>query len=193
MILHVRVLPVAKPKSCRATAPRPKRRKNCKKAKETRDTANSASSGTLQSWQRASSFEYKSEKSSFLQKNAFCSKCKDRIGHVGAGLARSLSCCHFLCVLGTATSFFTILSDPLLYSYGMGSRSGGAPERVFLHFFRKGFRTRVCTEIIWKLAQERRFFATSKQMYKKSYRARGMRPPQGPAFVRNYIANSCQT
>ena len=35
--------------------------------------------------------------------------------------------------------------------------SGGTPERVFLHFFRKGFRTRACTDIICILAQKRLF------------------------------------
>ena len=61
--------------------------------------------------------------------------------------------------------------------------SGGTPERVFLHFFRKGFRTRACTDIIWKLAQEMFFLQRRKSVFKSSYGVRGMGPPQGPAFA----------
>ena len=46
----------------------------------------------------------------------------------------------------------------------------GPPDEFLLHFFRKGFRTRACTEIIYKLTQERfflQFFCNVKKMSKK--------------------------
>ena len=166
MILHVRVLPVAKPKSRDAHAPGHFLRKVCKKAKETRDTANSASSGTLQSWVPASSFEYKSEKSSFLQKNAFCSKCKDRIGHVGAGLARSLSCCHFLCELFRGSLNLQVTQIRLFLSCLGDLCSGGTPGRVFLHFFRKVFGP-ARVRISYVISLRSGFVATSKKCVQK--------------------------
>ena len=57
------------------------------------------------------------------------------------------------------------------------------PVPTFFHFFWKRFRTRACTDIIWKLAQERFFLQRRQSEYKRSYRVRGMGPPQGPAFV----------
>ena len=63
------------------------------------------------------------------------------------------------------------------------SRSEGTPERVFLHFFRKRFRTRACTDFLGKRTQERFFLQRQKSECKISYRVRGMGPPQGPAFA----------
>merc|ERR1712023_260632 len=57
------------------------------------------------------------------------------------------------------------------------------PERVFLHFFRKRFRTRACTDFLGKRTQERLFLQRQKSECKISYRVRGMGPPQGPAFA----------
>ena len=61
--------------------------------------------------------------------------------------------------------------------------SGGTPERVFLHFFRKGFCTRACTDFLGKLTQERLFLQRRKNVFKSSSGVRGMGPPQGPAFA----------
>ena len=68
------MLPVAKRKSRRGPAPRHFLRKVCKKVKKTRDTANSAFSGTLQSWQRAASYQAYLKKIRFFQKNTFFSQ-----------------------------------------------------------------------------------------------------------------------
>ena len=57
------------------------------------------------------------------------------------------------------------------------------PERVFLHFFRRRFRTRACTDFLGKRTQERLFLQRQKSECKISYRVRGMGPPQGPAFA----------
>ena len=61
--------------------------------------------------------------------------------------------------------------------------SGGTPERNFWHFFRKGFCIRACTDFLGKLTQERLFLQRRKIVFKRSYRVRGMRLPQGPAFA----------
>ena len=58
------------------------------------------------------------------------------------------------------------------------------PERLFLHFFRKLFRTRLCKDIIYTFAQKRSFLQRRKSVCKRSCTVRGMRPPQGPACVR---------
>ena len=52
-----------------------------------------------------------------------------------------------------------------------------------LHIFWKGFRTRACTDFLGKLTQERLFVQRKKSEYQRSYRVRGMGPPDGPAFV----------
>ena len=57
------------------------------------------------------------------------------------------------------------------------------PEQVFLHFFRKRFRTRACTDFLGKRTQERLFLQCQKSECKISCRVRGMGPPQGPAFA----------
>ena len=57
------------------------------------------------------------------------------------------------------------------------------PVPKILHFFWKGFRTRACTEIIYKLTQERLFLQRKTSVFKRSSRVRGMGPPQGPAFA----------
>ena len=57
------------------------------------------------------------------------------------------------------------------------------PVPKFLHFFWKGFRTRACTDFLGKLTQERLFLQRQKSEYKRSFRVRGMGPPQGPAFA----------
>ena len=57
------------------------------------------------------------------------------------------------------------------------------PVPKILHFFWKGFRTRACTDFLGKLTQERLFLQRRKSEYKRSYRVRGMGPPQGPAFA----------
>ena len=58
------------------------------------------------------------------------------------------------------------------------------PERLFLHFFRKLFRTRLCKDIIYYFAQKRSFLQRRKSVCKRSCTVRGMRPPQGLACVR---------
>ena len=58
------------------------------------------------------------------------------------------------------------------------------PERLFLHFFCKLFRTRLCKDIIYTFAQKRSFLQRRKSVCKRSCTVRGMRPPQGPACVR---------
>ena len=102
---------------------------------------------------------------------------------MGAGLSGSLSCCHFLCVL---SRLFLLLhfTHFLIFSSCLGLLcSGGTPERVFLHFFRKGFRTRACTDIQCTFAQKCFFLQRQKSVFKSSYRVRGMGPPQEPAFA----------
>ena len=62
--------------------------------------------------------------------------------------------------------------------------SGGTPERVFWHFFRKGFRTRACTDLQCTFAQKCFFFCNVKKVRSKGlirYAAWGL--PQGPAFA----------
>ena len=61
--------------------------------------------------------------------------------------------------------------------------SGGTPERVFWHFFRKRFRTRACTDLQCTFAQKC-FFCNVKKVRSKDligYAAWGL--PQGPAFA----------
>ena len=102
---------------------------------------------------------------------------------MGAGLSGSLSCCHFLCVL---SRLFLLLhfTHILIFSSCLGLLcSGGTPERVFLHFFRKGFRTRACTDIQCTFAQKCFFLQRQTSVFKSSYRVRGMGPPQGSAFA----------
>ena len=62
-------------------------------------------------------------------------------------------------------------------------RSEGTPERVFLHFFRKGFRTGACTDIQHPCAQKCFLLQCQRNMFKSSCRVRGMGPPQGSAFA----------
>ena len=57
------------------------------------------------------------------------------------------------------------------------------PVPKILHFFWKGFRARACTDLLGKRTQERLFLQSKKSEYKRSYRVRGMGPPQGPAFA----------
>ena len=102
---------------------------------------------------------------------------------VGAGFSGSLSWCHFLCALsrGSHNLHFT---NFLIFLSCLGVlRSEGTPERVFLHFFRRRFRTRACTDFLGKRTQERLFLQRQKSECKISYRVRGMGPPQGPAFA----------
>ena len=58
------------------------------------------------------------------------------------------------------------------------------PERLFLHFFRKLFQTRLCKDIIYYFAQKRSFLQRRKSVCKRSCTICGTRPPQGPACVR---------
>ena len=51
-----------------------------------------------------------------------------------------------------------------------------------LHFFWKGFRTRACTEIIYKLPQERLFLQRKKSEYQSSFRVRGIGAFSGTRF-----------
>ena len=60
--------------------------------------------------------------------------------------------------------------------------SGGTPERVFLHFFRKGFCTRACTDFLGKLTQERLFLQRKKSEYKSSHGVRGIGASSGTRF-----------
>ena len=55
------------------------------------------------------------------------------------------------------------------------------PKKI--HFFRKGFRARACTDLLGKRTQERLFLQRQKSECNTSYRVRGMGPPQGPAFA----------
>ena len=102
---------------------------------------------------------------------------------MGAGLSGSLSCCHFLRGLfrGSLLLHFTRIR---IFCSCLGVLcSGGTPGRVFLHFFRKGFCIRACTDFLGKLTQERLFLQRRKIVFKRSYRVRGMGLPQGPAFA----------
>ena len=58
------------------------------------------------------------------------------------------------------------------------------PERLFLHFFRKLFRTRLCQDYIYYFAQKKSFLQRRKSVCKRSFTVRGMQPPQGPTCVR---------
>ena len=66
-------------------------------------------------------------------------------------------------------------------------RPGVAPLRdpvpKKIHFVRKGFRARACTDLLGKRTQERLFLQRQKSECNISYRVRGMGPPQGPAFA----------
>ena len=107
---------------------------------------------------------------------------------MGAGLSGSLSCCHFLCELSRLFlrlhfTHFLIFSSCLSVLC-----SGGTPQRVFLHFFRKGFCTRACTDFLCKLTQERRFFATSKKWVQKILKSTWAPASQGPSLVATFYA-----
>ena len=155
MILHVRVLPVAKRKSRRGHSPGHVLKKVCKKAKETRDTANSASSGTLQSWHRASRFKYKLEKSCFfLKKYVFCKKHGRSVPRGRRPLRvalllplsmRVVSGFFYFCKL--QTFYFFVLSQCYLLRRD--------PRTSFFAFFSEGFRTRACKDFIGLYAQKR--------------------------------------
>ena len=157
MILHVRVLAVAKRKSRRAERPRQKKRKKCKKVKETREWANSASAGTLQSWHPASSFVSQLEKSCFLQKKTFFAKLKQVYSTAKFGLLRGIQCKAILCVLSSRSLTFAIYTHDdfvvLLYT----SLTPRSPGTLFFALFLEGFWARACKDIICILAQKRLF------------------------------------
>ena len=56
------------------------------------------------------------------------------------------------------------------------------PVPKFLHFFWKGFRTRLFKTKICKIPQEWLFLQRKKSALKRSYRVRGMGPPPGTRF-----------
>ena len=87
---------------------------------------------------------------------------------------RALAGRFYFCKLHTFSFFWYCLGDHC---------SGGTPERVFLHFFRKRFRTRACTDLQCTFAQKC-FFCNVKKVRSKGpigYAAWGL--PQGPAFA----------
>ena len=157
MILHVRVLAVAKRKSRRAVTPGHFLRKMCKKAKETWEWANSASAGTLQCWVPASSFVSQLQKSSFLLKKCFFAKLTEVYSTAKLGLLRGIQCKAILCVLSSRSLTFAIYTHDdfvvLLYT----SLTPRSPGTLFLALFLEGFWARACKDIICILAQKRLF------------------------------------
>ena len=64
------------------------------------------------------------------------------------------------------------------------ARASGHQSSVpkILHFFWKGFRTRLFKTKICKIPQEWLFLQRKKSAFKRSYRVRGMGPPPGTRF-----------
>ena len=101
---------------------------------------------------------------------------------MGTSLSGSLSCCHFLCEFSRGPSTLHFTHFLIFRSCPGVPCSGGTPERVFLHFFWKRFRTRACTDIQHTCAQKWLFLQRQKNVFKSSYRVRGMGPPPGIHF-----------
>ena len=95
----------------------------------------------------------------------------------------TLSCSHFLCEfrLGICFSANHAHANYIGTRYAISLRRD--PRTSFLHFFRKRFRTRACTDLQCSLAQKW-FFCNVKKVRSKGpirYAAWGL--PQGPAFA----------
>ena len=97
---------------------------------------------------------------------------------------RTRACKDIICVLAQEWPFFCnakkCAQQIPMYGYHIEARSGEAPRRVFCNFFRRGFGTRACKDIICILAQKR-LFATSKQCalvwaHKRANMRHGRRP-----------------
>ena len=177
----MRVLPVAKRKSRRAGTPGHFLRKVCKKAKETWDTANSAFSGTLQGWVRACSYHCKLENSCFFEKHCFFYKTRS-VGTSWAPASQGRS--HEATFYASCPRLLLLVHFAHFLSFFVLSRCSslrGDPRTSFLHFFRKRFRTRACTDLQCTFAQKC-FLQLKTSAFKRTYKVRGMGPPPGTRF-----------
>ena len=104
---------------------------------------------------------------------------------VGAGLSGSLSCCHFLCDLSRGSFAFASYTHSRLLFLSWASLLRRDPQTSFFALFSEGFSDPRVYRYHMETRSGEAFFATSKTVRKRSYRVRGMQPPQGPAFVRN--------